>query len=46
MAEAYGVSVILHTDHCARNLLQQVDGLLEAGEAHLPRRASRCSART
>ena len=34
MAEAYGVSVILHTDHCARNLLPWVDGLLEAGEAH------------
>ena len=34
MAEAYGVSVVLHTDHCARNLLPWVDGLLEAGEAH------------
>ena len=34
MAEAYGVSVILHTDHCARNLLPWVDGLLDAGEAH------------
>lgn len=34
LAEAYGVSVILHTDHCARNLLPWVDGLLEAGEKH------------
>ena len=32
MAEAYGVSVILHTDHCARKLLPWVDGLLDAGE--------------
>ncbi len=34
LAEAYGVSVILHTDHCARKLLPWVDGLLDAGEAH------------
>lgn len=34
LAEAYGVSVILHTDHCARNLLPWVDGLLDAGERH------------
>ena len=34
MAEAYGVSVILHTDHCARKLLPWVDGLLDAGERH------------
>ncbi len=32
MAEAYGVPVILHTDHCAKNLLPWIDGLLEAGE--------------
>ncbi len=32
MAKAYGVTVILHTDHCARKLLPWVDGLLEAGE--------------
>lgn len=32
MAAAYGVPVILHTDHCARNLLPWIDGLLEAGE--------------
>jgi fructose-bisphosphate aldolase class II len=34
MAEAYGVSVILHTDHCAKKLLPWVDGLLDAGEIH------------
>jgi fructose-bisphosphate aldolase class II len=33
MAEAYGVPVILHTDHCARKLLPWLDGLLDAGEA-------------
>lgn len=32
MAAAYGVPVILHTDHCAKNLLPWVDGLLDAGE--------------
>lgn len=32
MAKAYGVPVILHTDHCAKNLLPWIDGLLEAGE--------------
>jgi fructose-bisphosphate aldolase class II len=34
MAEAYGVPVILHTDHCAKKLLPWIDGLLEAGERH------------
>jgi fructose-bisphosphate aldolase class II len=34
LAEAYGVTVILHTDHCAKNLLPWIGGLLEAGEAH------------
>jgi fructose-bisphosphate aldolase class II len=32
MAEAYGVPVILHTDHAARKLLPWVDGMLDAGE--------------
>ena len=32
MAEAYGVTVILHTDHCAKKLLPWIDGLLDAGE--------------
>ena len=34
MAEAYGATVILHTDHCAKKLLPWIDGLLEASEAH------------
>jgi fructose-bisphosphate aldolase class II len=34
VAEAYGVPVILHTDHCAKNLLPWVDGLLDASEKH------------
>ncbi|GAB4244519.1 MAG: class II fructose-bisphosphate aldolase [Ekhidna sp.] len=34
MAEAYGVSVILHTDHAARKLLPWIDGLLDANEKH------------
>ncbi len=32
LAKAYGVTVLLHTDHCARKLLPWIDGLLEAGE--------------
>jgi fructose-bisphosphate aldolase class II len=32
LAEAYGVPVILHTDHCAKNLLAWMDGMLEHGE--------------
>lgn len=32
LAEAYGVTVILHTDHCARKLLPWVDGLISASE--------------
>lgn len=34
MAKAYGASVILHTDHCAKKLLPWIDGLLDASEAH------------
>ena len=34
LAEAYGASVILHTDHCAKKLLPWVDGLLDASEKH------------
>lgn len=33
LAAAYGVPVILHTDHCAKKLLPWLDGLLDAGEA-------------
>lgn len=34
LAEAYGATVILHTDHCAKNLLPWIDGLLDASEEH------------
>ena len=34
MAAAYGASVILHTDHCAKNLLPWIDGLLDASEEY------------
>ncbi|MFK7972804.1 MAG: class II fructose-bisphosphate aldolase [Bacteroidia bacterium] len=34
LAEAYGVPVILHTDHCAKKLLPWVDGLMDAGERY------------
>ena len=34
LAEAYGVTAILHTDHCAKKLLPWIDGLLDASEAH------------
>ncbi len=34
MAEAYGVPVILHTDHAAKKLLTWIDGLLEAGQKY------------
>lgn len=32
LAEAYGATVILHTDHCAKKLLPWIDGLMEANE--------------
>src|SRR5690625_1931303 len=32
LAEQYGATVILHTDHCAKKLLPWVDGVLDAGE--------------
>lgn len=34
LAEAYGVPVIMHTDHAAKKLLPWIDGLLDASEAH------------
>lgn len=34
VAEAYGVPVILHTDHAAKKLLPWIDGLLDAGEKY------------
>lgn len=34
LAVLYGATVILHTDHCAKNLLPWIDGLLDASETH------------
>lgn len=34
ISKAYGVAVILHTDHAARKLLPWIDALLQAGEQH------------
>ncbi|MFT5240259.1 MAG: fructose-bisphosphate aldolase class II [Kiritimatiellia bacterium] len=34
MSEAYGVAVILHTDHAARKLLPWIDGLMDENERH------------
>ncbi|HIP29998.1 MAG TPA: class II fructose-bisphosphate aldolase [Sulfurospirillum arcachonense] len=34
VAVAYGVPVILHTDHAARKLLPWIDALLDASESH------------
>jgi fructose-bisphosphate aldolase class II len=34
MAEAYGVPVILHTDHAAKKLLPWIDGLIEQGRKY------------
>ena len=34
LAKAYGVPVIIHTDHAGRKLLPWIDALLDASEAH------------
>ena len=34
LAEAYGATIILHTDHCAKKLLPWIDGLMDANEAY------------
>ena len=34
LAELYGATIVLHTDHAAKKLLPWIDGLLDAGEAH------------
>ena len=34
LAPAYGVPVVLHTDHCAKKLLPWVEGLLDYGEKY------------
>ncbi|MEA3491701.1 MAG: class II fructose-bisphosphate aldolase [Campylobacterota bacterium] len=40
LAAAYGVPVILHTDHAARKLLPWIDKLLDASEAHFEKYGS------
>jgi len=40
MAEAYGVPVILHTDHCALKIIPWIDGLLDAGEKFFEKNGS------
>jgi len=34
LAELYGATVIIHTDHAAKKLLPWIDGLLDAGERY------------
>lgn len=34
VAPAYGIPVILHTDHCAKDLLPWLDGMLDADEEY------------
>ncbi|SCU85344.1 LAMI_0C10924g1_1 [Lachancea mirantina] len=34
IASAYGIPVVLHSDHCAKKLLPWFDGMLEADEAY------------
>jgi len=34
MAKAYGIPVVLHTDHASKKLLPWIDGLLEAGNEY------------
>jgi fructose/tagatose bisphosphate aldolase len=43
LAEAYGATVILHTDHCAKNYYL-IDGLLDASEEHFAAQESRYTA--
>ncbi|MET0412582.1 MAG: class II fructose-bisphosphate aldolase [Polyangiaceae bacterium] len=38
LAGAYGVPVVLHTDHCAKPLLPWLDGVIAAGEAYFEAR--------
>lgn len=34
IAPAYGIPVVLHTDHCAKKLLPWLDGMLDADEKY------------
>ena len=38
MSKAYGVPVILHTDHCAKKLLPWLDGLITASEEFIKKK--------
>jgi fructose-bisphosphate aldolase class II len=40
IAHAYGVPVVLHTDHAAKKLLKWVEGLLDASEEHFKERGT------
>ena len=42
MAEAYGIPVILHTDHAAKKLLPWIDGLLDAEKSILQKQKDHC----
>lgn len=37
LAEAYKVPVIIHTDHCAKNIIAWMDGMLTEGEKYFER---------
>jgi fructose-bisphosphate aldolase class II len=37
LAKAYGVPVVLHTDHCPKKILPWVDGVIAAGEEYYAR---------
>lgn len=37
VAESYGVPVIIHTDHCAKNIIAWMDGMLDHGEKFFQR---------
>merc|ERR1712217_534026 len=34
MAKHYGIPVVIHSDHCAKKLLDWFEGMLEADEAY------------
>ncbi len=37
LVKLYGVSVVLHTDHCSKSLLKWLDGMLEVSEDYFAR---------
>ena len=40
LAEAYGITVVLHTDHAAKKLLPWIDGLVSEGEKYFEKTGS------